>query len=113
AGIARQTRDTTDFFFFQAEDGIRDRNVDWSSDVCSSDLDADELRPDAERARRHRARGPAQRGLLRAAHAPAGRRRGRAVPARSQIGRASCRERGEGAGEGGALGEEEWSGLWE
>src|SRR2546422_6693560 len=24
------------FFFFQAEDGIRD--VDWSSDVCSSDL---------------------------------------------------------------------------
>src|SRR5699024_11348718 len=26
-------------FFFQAEDGIRDRNVTWSSDVCSSDLD--------------------------------------------------------------------------
>src|SRR6266568_6414969 len=26
------------FFFFQAEDGIRDWNCDWSSDVCSSDL---------------------------------------------------------------------------
>src|SRR5574340_1352184 len=26
------------FFFFQAEDGIRDLLVDWSSDVCSSDL---------------------------------------------------------------------------
>src|SRR5438309_8634036 len=25
-------------FFFQAEDGIRDWNCDWSSDVCSSDL---------------------------------------------------------------------------
>src|SRR5256886_15462793 len=25
-------------FFFQAEDGIRDLTVDWSSDVCSSDL---------------------------------------------------------------------------
>src|SRR5216683_1958378 len=26
------------FFFFQAEDGIRDLIVTWSSDVCSSDL---------------------------------------------------------------------------
>src|SRR5690242_21399728 len=26
------------FFFFQAEDGIRDLTCDWSSDVCSSDL---------------------------------------------------------------------------
>src|ERR1039458_10589088 len=26
------------FFFFQAEDGIRDGLSDWSSDVCSSDL---------------------------------------------------------------------------
>src|SRR5690606_2131195 len=26
------------FFFFQAEDGIRDFSRDWSSDVCSSDL---------------------------------------------------------------------------
>src|SRR5207249_6568938 len=31
------------FFFFQAEDGIRDRN-DWSSAVCSSDLIARRLR---------------------------------------------------------------------
>src|SRR3712207_7995462 len=28
------------FFFFQAEDGIRDIGRDWSSDVCSSDLTA-------------------------------------------------------------------------
>ncbi len=28
------------FFFFQAEDGIRDVPGDWSSDVCSSDLSA-------------------------------------------------------------------------
>ena len=28
------------FFFFQAEDGIRDHCVTWSSDVCSSDLAA-------------------------------------------------------------------------
>src|SRR3989449_4419713 len=28
------------FFFFQAEDGIRDVAVNWSSDVCSSDLKA-------------------------------------------------------------------------
>src|SRR6056297_3359329 len=26
-------------FFFQAEDGIRDLRSDWSSDVCSSDLE--------------------------------------------------------------------------
>src|SRR5205809_3825892 len=32
-------------FFFQAEDGIRDVAVTWSSDVCSSDLDfSEELR---------------------------------------------------------------------
>src|SRR5207302_3942230 len=32
------TLSTTLFFFFQAEDGIRDFSRDWSSDVCSSDL---------------------------------------------------------------------------
>src|SRR5947209_11855071 len=31
------------FFFFQAEDGIRDYWRDWSSDVCSSDLDPKSL----------------------------------------------------------------------
>src|SRR5256886_12887977 len=31
------------FFFFQAEDGIRDFDCDWSSDVCSSDLAAGKL----------------------------------------------------------------------
>src|SRR5207248_3959497 len=35
--------ETREIFFFQAEDGIRDRTVTGSSDVCSSDL-ADEAR---------------------------------------------------------------------
>src|SRR5690606_40482354 len=43
------------FFFFQAEDGIRDFHVTWSSDVCSSDLparllDRFEVGPEAFRA---------------------------------------------------------------
>src|SRR6266446_10554982 len=32
------------FFFFQAEDGIRDYKVTWSSDVCSSDLTSVNIR---------------------------------------------------------------------
>src|SRR5690242_21392511 len=35
------------FFFFQAEDGIRDLTCDWSSDVCSSDLELELLRRQA------------------------------------------------------------------
>src|SRR5260370_27051297 len=37
AGAVRGTGVEARFFFFQAEDGIRDDLV-WSSDVCSSDL---------------------------------------------------------------------------
>src|SRR5690349_23230917 len=37
------------FFFFQAEDGIRDLYVTWSSDVCSSDLFAVEAIRDGKR----------------------------------------------------------------
>src|SRR2546421_9327269 len=38
-GIVPNTSDCVlFFFFFQAEDGIRDPDRDWSSDVCSSDL---------------------------------------------------------------------------
>src|SRR5689334_23586237 len=36
---SRQRHACSRVFFFQAEDGIRDGNCDWSSDVCSSDLD--------------------------------------------------------------------------
>src|ERR1022692_3364448 len=36
--ITSRTVDRVWFFFFQAEDGIRDLQGDWSSDVCSSDL---------------------------------------------------------------------------
>src|SRR5207249_6149840 len=79
-------------FFFQAEDGIRDRNVNWSSDVCSSDLV-----PSFPYSRRERACHPERR-----------RREGSgsqatACPSGSpgEIGRASCRERGRSAVAGG------------
>src|SRR6056297_4003634 len=36
--VALALNEVIAFFFFQAEDGIRDLRSDWSSDVCSSDL---------------------------------------------------------------------------
>ena len=39
--VVNNVESVLSFFFFQAEDGIRDRACDWSSDVCSSDLDND------------------------------------------------------------------------
>src|SRR5690554_7479370 len=38
-------------FFFQAEDGIRDADVNWSSDVCSSDLESSAYEPLAAKMR--------------------------------------------------------------
>src|SRR6056297_4293124 len=37
--VALALNEVIAFFFFQAEDGIRDLRSDWSSDVCSSDLE--------------------------------------------------------------------------
>src|SRR3546814_2548266 len=69
------------FFFFKQKTAYEMRISDWSSDVCSSDLDA-------SRAGHHRSTGPARRA--RAAHD----RRSRCTAAGGQqIGRASCRER--------------------
>src|SRR5262249_59516926 len=97
------------FFFFSSRRRHTRLVSDWSSDVCSSDLHR------AIRARgrrggpgagvRRRARGP-----CRAAAGAAGgrafhhrRRPRRPAPGRAQIGRASCRERGEISGGGGSL----------
>src|SRR5204863_7834776 len=93
------------FFFFQAEDGIRDLYVTWSSDVCSSDLVAPYATDVKRIAANHRARitGPLTRqhghrdALLaertarpfdESLRAPVS-----AVALPDQIGRASCRER--------------------
>src|SRR2546430_4166870 len=91
------------FFFFQAEDGIRDYN-DWSSDVCSSDLPdlasyardgflilEDFLPPadcDALQARAAELVAAFDPGPVRTVFST--RDQGHA---RDQIGRASCRER--------------------
>src|SRR3546814_944637 len=84
-----------DFFFFKQKTAYEMRISDWSSDVCSSDLDDgldrrlidDRLLPGAEPGGAddvdHLGLG-GQRGVA------AGRRRCRKI---DQIGRASCRER--------------------
>src|SRR2546427_11624180 len=51
-----QTLVVSFLFFFQAEDGIRDLTVTWSSDVCSSDLER-RFRRRAGARKRHRGRG--------------------------------------------------------
>src|SRR5213595_1058007 len=52
-------------FFFQAEDGIRDTEGDWSSDVCSSDLACARRKPKRTvtpvSARPRHSRGPSMR----------------------------------------------------
>src|SRR5205807_3073501 len=65
------------FFFFQAEDGIRDLQGDWSSDVCSSDLSSCLLLGARAARSRHAER--------------ADERRGRRVGADAGITGASCR----------------------
>src|SRR5436190_5259566 len=96
----------TRLFFFQAEDGIRDHCVTWSSDVCSSDLLRDKL---SQRAMGNRGstvnqgtgleQRPPSKPVTRATTNPKLRR----IPVRllfndpalnlREIGRASCRER--------------------
>src|SRR3546814_6689693 len=74
------------FFFFKHKTAYEMRISDWSSDVCSSDLQADdrrEHRPPHEELEKAHVRGcPCQRS-------PVTCRRARPP----QIGRASCRER--------------------
>src|SRR5207244_10332805 len=96
------------FFFFQAEDGIRDDLVT-GVQTCALPISS-ALRPRAPAPDRRMAAAPLDAHLVHARpqrHALSGGARLRARPAgagRSQIGRASCRERG-GVSVGGACGE--------
>src|SRR3546814_8940272 len=76
------------FFFSKQKTADEMRISDWSSDVCSSDLPAPRPAPH-ERAHRPR---PSAHASTRAAR-PARRRAPRGRAPRSDIGRASCRER--------------------
>src|SRR3546814_4192169 len=73
------------FFFFKQKTAYEMRISDWSSDVCSSDLGAPDLRPPPRARATGRSAGRVDRARARAAvlHRLHG-----------QIGRASCRERG-------------------
>src|SRR5205823_11068193 len=91
------------FFFFQAEDGIRDKLVTGVQTCCSSDLPSIKLGSQAIRSRRLRAKLDTRPGLGRrpSRSCPNGScrntlcRTGGSVPSWSprKIGRASCRER--------------------
>src|SRR4051794_41980819 len=84
------------FFFFQAEDGIRDGRVT-GVQTCALPICGRERGGDGGRARR-----PAdRRGRPGGARGDEGERRGQARPL--QIGRASCRGRGEMLGGGGSI----------
>src|SRR5258706_10979819 len=93
------------FFFFQAEDGIRDWSVTGGSDVCSSDLRLHQIRAAVGDVREPRevrkGTGRKEKPLPeRHEEAPAERKTHLVLLVgpgagreRSQIGRASCRER--------------------
>src|SRR3546814_8160787 len=66
------------FFFFKQKTAYEMRISDWSSDVCSSDLEGDPVSPDIRRGGKRRAAAPQP---------------GDRAPSPRQIGRASCRER--------------------
>src|SRR3546814_5828633 len=77
------------FFFFKQKTSYEMRISDWSSDVCSSDPAAPRLRAGAAEPRSALRRAVLHRGDQYAHLLPAG------VPgASTEIGRASCRERG-------------------
>src|SRR5205085_4316717 len=88
------------FFFFQAEDGIRDLTVT-GVQTCALPIS---LRPHGRRLRR-RALSPGTRRRRRTRSRKSSSRRSRRARTRrrSEIGRASCRERGEKLGGGGSL----------
>src|SRR5690606_40092818 len=88
-------------FFFSSRRRHTRFSRDWSSDVCSSDLPAaGGTAPAGGRGSRGRASGDPRKAKA-PARSPAGRRPGGGRGAPPEIGRASCRERGEVA-EGGA-----------
>src|SRR3546814_3947056 len=85
------------FFFFKQKKAYEMRISDWSSDVCSSDLDrrrqghgkAGQIRVDLELILHRQHRIARARQLL----GVAGTAELRAAGERAEIGRASCRER--------------------
>src|SRR3546814_8713790 len=86
------------FFFFKQKTAYEMRISDWSSDVCSSDLEHHQ--PKAKRRERPAKRGPQDMDLLVQPHAcfgdleaPQPVAAGQSHIALQQIGRASCRER--------------------
>src|SRR2546430_5810249 len=84
------------FFFFQAEDGIRDLTVT-GVQTCALPISRGGRTAPACRAtagRRAGARRLRGRGANRLAPAPTGADQGARWPTRAEIGRASCRERG-------------------
>src|SRR5262249_59412408 len=88
-------------FFFSSRRRHTRLVSDWSSDVCSSDLDCRAVPPGPDGPWRRGPRGGAARGQRRRLLAVARRHPRPAV--RRQIGRASCRERGEIGVGGGAV----------
>src|SRR5207249_8205148 len=96
---------SADFFFFQAEDGIRDRNVT-GVQTCALPIYGGRGGPRAwARGRRGPSlAGPAPRRGARSVDQGAHGSRGRGGALRARkIGRASCRERGEMLGGGGCM----------
>src|SRR5438270_9705932 len=98
------------FFFFQAEDGIRDLTVT-GVQTCALPIYArcglrSTLPARSSRSATHRRRAPPRRSPQRAcrstSHASPHARHASAT-ARAEIGRASCRERVENSGDGGAV----------
>src|SRR5699024_11753640 len=87
------------YFFFSSRRRHTRSKRDWSSDVCSSDLAFRHisLLPGSRRALCPPKNGPrARTGRAHArARQPFSHNREKSCPARSEIGRASCRERGE------------------
>src|SRR3546814_3933613 len=77
-------------FFFKQKTAYEMRISDWSSDVCSSDLDRSRL---AIPALRHVVLNPGGLQRVEIAIGPGQALDGGDRPARGQLGRASCRER--------------------
>src|SRR5690606_39713997 len=106
------------FFFFSSRRRHTRFSRDWSSDVCSSDLECRVSRAASSRScvisamrisfrdeTRQLMRMVGGKGMTR----DAGKKMPRLAPGQRQIGRASCRERGE-VGGGGASGQKKRTG---
>src|SRR5699024_12076782 len=87
-------REPSSLFCFSGRRRHTRSKRDWSSDVCSSDLLLTQIHPSLERALGPRLAHPAVVDLLGRYPSPAALQRAGRGHVRTQIGRASCRERG-------------------